>query len=83
MSDFSQFPSPRLMSFLVGKFDTRLIFTSLSVMFFTSNSDFLNILAMGLFHYYYYSIIWNFSKGFHIFVRGVYIDSTALMALPA
>ena len=34
---------------------------------FTSNGDYLNILPMGLFHYN----MWDFSKGFHIFVRGV------------
>ena len=59
-------------SFRWSIFNTTLIPTSLFVIFFHQHHDFLNILLMGLCHYN----IWDFSKGFHIFVRGVYQNSS-------
>ena len=72
MSDFSHFPSPRQINFFVRENLTQdLHLQAFLFCSFSSSSDFLNILPVGLFYY----DTWDFSKGFHIFVRGVYLKT--------
>ena len=70
MSDFSQFTSPRQIRFLMGKIlrktDIYKPFCCVRSLAMVTFKHFTN----GTFHYN----IWDFSKNFHIFVRGVYKD---------
>ena len=67
ISDFSQFTSFTQKIFRWSNFNTKLISTSLFVIFFNQHSDFLKILLMVLSH----CTVWDFFKSFHIFGRGV------------